>query len=49
MKQWSLFGISIGFLLVLLSSTLTNGLSVMVTGLTLIIGFGFLFFKRKDK
>lgn len=49
MKQWTLFGLSVGFLLVLMSSTLAQGLGVMVTGLALILLCGFSFFKGKGK
>lgn len=49
MKQWTLFGLSVGFLLVLMSSTLAQGLGVMVTGLALILLCGFRFFKGKGK
>ncbi|MFV0393904.1 MAG: hypothetical protein ACK5LC_05865 [Coprobacillaceae bacterium] len=49
MKEWSLFMISIGCLLVLLSTTVGNGIGIMVTGFLFVIAGIILLLKKKGR
>ncbi|CAM2766129.1 hypothetical protein [Erysipelothrix tonsillarum] len=46
MKQWIVFMLSIGLLLIVLSSTKEQGLGLMITGLVLIIVSLWLLFRK---
>ncbi|MDF9824636.1 hypothetical protein M2475_001138 [Breznakia sp. PF5-3] len=47
MKEWSLFMISMGCLLILLSSTVVKGLGIMVSGILLTAVGVYLLLKKK--
>lgn len=47
MKQWIVFMLSMGFLLILMSTTVTNGIGILVTGVMLIILSLFLLYRKK--
>lgn len=48
-KTWSLFGISFGCLLILLSSMMTTPYPIIVSGLVICIASSIAFFKQKKK
>lgn len=49
MKQWIVFMLSIGFLLILMSTTVVNGFGVLTTGVMLVVLSLFLLYREKGK
>lgn len=47
MKQWIVFMLSMGFLLILMSTTVTNGIGITVTGVLLVILSLYLLYRKK--
>ena len=47
MKQWSLFTISIGTILILFGSTSSNGMIAVVSGILFCIGGSIMLFKKR--
>lgn len=47
MNQWIVFMLSIGFLLILMSTTVEGGIGILVTGVMLVILSLFLLYRKK--